>query len=209
MSTSNFILKNSITALGLFYINNSLCTILSNTRTGIKTIGFFCPQHPILRPKSAISTPKPAPSQQSLFSLAPFWRTRERTAWVEKDLCWTCATFDIRFQTLGTWAQLWPSVCQSDGFSHSQISLISLIDSSRSSGCGDFKCLTRFSQSEPMNCTSLYIHWLQVMIGLLADLSVFRLTRATTLVIGFTTLNWSSDRRTSTWLMSDLTKSHL
>ena len=46
MSTSNVILKNSITALGLFYINNSLRTILSDTRTGIKTIGFFCPQHP-------------------------------------------------------------------------------------------------------------------------------------------------------------------
>ena len=46
MSTSNVILKNSITALGLFYINNSLRTILCDTRTGIKTIGFFCPQHP-------------------------------------------------------------------------------------------------------------------------------------------------------------------
>ena len=46
MSSSNIILKNSVTALGLFYINNSLRTILSDIRTGIKTIGFFCPQHP-------------------------------------------------------------------------------------------------------------------------------------------------------------------
>ena len=178
-------IENSITALTLVYMDNSF-------PYGYKNYWLFPSSTPWLRPKSAISTPNPAPCQQSLFSLAPFWRTRERLLesrkiFVEHALHVAL----IRFQTNGTVGSVMTIGLSINGCSHSQISLMreNVIDSFRSSGCGDFKCLTRFSQSEPMNCASLNIHRLQVMIGLLADLSAFRLTRATTLVIGFTTLN--------------------
>ena len=159
-----------MTALGLFYIDNSLRTTLSDTRTGIKTIGFSCPRHPNWDQNLQFPPPKSAPCLQSLFSLAPFWRTRERLLdskkiFVEHAL--HVALILIRFQTNGTVGSVMTIGLSINGCSHSQISLMreDVIDSFRSSGCRDFKCLTRFSQSEPVNCASLYIHWLQVMAG--------------------------------------------
>ena len=202
--------NNSITVLGLFYINNSLRTILSDTRTGIKTIGFFCPQHPNWDQNLQFPPLNQHPASRACFRLHHFEALEKDCLSGERSLLnmryiWYTVSnpwYVGSVMTIGL--PIWRILALAN-----QCDERKLIDSSRSSGCGDFKCLTRFSQSEPINCALLYIHRLQVMIGLLADLSVFRLTRATTLAIGFTTLNWSSDSRTSTWLMSDLTKSHL
>ena len=207
MSSSNIILKNSITALGLFYINNSLRTILSDIRTGIKTIGFFCPQHPNWDQNLQFPPLNQHPASRACFRLHHFDALEKgllewRKIFVEHALHLIYSWYVGSVMTIGL--PIWRILALANQFDERK-----LIDSSWSSCCGDFKCLTRFSQLEPMNCASLYIHRLQVMIGLAADLSLSRLTRATTLAIGFTTLNWSSDSRTSTWLMSDLTKSHL